>query len=140
MATLEEIKTERIKLNRFMTYNFIQLTVLEKDLAECRLTLREESTNPFGLFHGGALYTMADSTAGSAAHSVGRSYVTQNSSMNFLANIKEGTAVSTGKVIHRGKRTCLVGVEITAQATGKLLASGSFTFFCTNPDAPVTPS
>lgn len=130
MLTLEEIKNKRLNLNHFMTYNFIELSVLELDRAECRLTLRPESTNPSGMLHGGALYTMADSTAGSAAHSDGRLYVTQNSSMNYLSNIKEGTAVSVGTVVHRGKTTCLVNVDITAEATGKLLATGSFTFFC----------
>lgn len=130
MLTLEEIKNKRLNLNHFMTYNFIELSVLELDRAECRLTLRPESTNPSGMLHGGALYTMADSTAGSAAHSDGRLYVTQNSSMNYLSNIKEGTAVAVGTVVHRGKTTCLVNVDITAEATGKLLATGSFTFFC----------
>ena len=130
MATLEEIKNDRIKLNRFMTYNSIELSSLEEDRAECRVTLRPESTNPHGMLHGGALYTMADSTAGSAAHSDGRIYVTQNSSMNYLSNIKEGTAVAVGTVVHRGKTTCLVNVDITAEATGKLMATGSFTFFC----------
>lgn len=128
--TLEEIKNKRLSLNRFTIYNFIDLSVLEKDRAECRLTLRPESTNPMGMLHGGALYTMADSTAGSAAHSDGRIYVTQNSSMNYLSNIKEGTAVAVGTVVHRGKTTCLVNVDITAEATGKLMATGSFTFFC----------
>ncbi|BAK97227.1 hypothetical protein OBV_00290 [Oscillibacter valericigenes Sjm18-20] len=128
--TLEEIKNKRLSLNRFTIYNFIDLSILEKDRAECRLTLRPESTNPLGMLHGGALYTMADSTAGSAAHSDGRIYVTQNSCMNYLSNIKEGTAVAVGTVVHRGKTTCLVNVDITAEATGKLLATGSFTFFC----------
>lgn len=134
MPTLEEIKNKRLNLNHFMTYNFIELSVLELNRAECRLTLRPESTNPNGMLHGGALYTMADSTAGSAAHSDGRIYVTQNSSMNFLSNIKEGTAVAVGTVVHRGKTTCLVNVDITAEATGKLLATGSFTFFCIGTD------
>lgn len=132
MATLEEIKENRIHMNRFMTYNFIELSVLELDRAECRLTLRPESTNPYGMLHGGALYTMADCVAGSAAHSDGRTYVTQNSSMNFLANIKEGTAVASATVVHRGRTTCLVNVNITSEATGRLLTTGCFTFFCTN--------
>lgn len=130
MATLEEIKNDRIRQNRFMTYNFIELTRLEKDWAECRLTLRPESTNPHGMFHGGALYTMADSVAGSAAHSDGRVYVTQSSATNFLANINEGTAVGTASVVHRGRRTCLVNVEIRCAETEKLMFTGSFTFFC----------
>lgn len=131
MATLEEIKNNRILMNRFMTYNFIELSVLELDRAECRLTLRAESTNPYGMLHGGVLYTLADCAAGSAAHSDGRTHVTQNGSMNFLSNIKEGTAVAAAAVVHRGRKTCLVNVSITAEATGKLLATGCFTFFCT---------
>lgn len=131
MSTLEEIKNNRILQNHFMTYNFIELSTLEQDRAECRLTLRTESTNPYGILHGGALYTMADCATGSAAHSDGRTYVTQNSSMSFLSNIKEGTAVAAASVVHRGRKTCLVSVNITSEATGKLLATGSFTFFCT---------
>ena len=50
--------------------------------------------------------------------------------MNYLSNIKEGTAVAVGTVVHRGKTTCLVNVDIIAEATGKLLATGRFTFFC----------
>ncbi|WP_294855355.1 PaaI family thioesterase [uncultured Oscillibacter sp.] len=134
MSTLEEIKNNRIMQNHFMTYNLIELSMLEQDRAECRLTLREESTNPYGMLHGGALYTMADCATGSAAHSDGRTYVTQNSSMNFLANIKEGTAVASASVVHRGRKTCLVNVNITSEATGRLLATGSFTFFCTAKD------
>lgn len=130
MATLEEIKNDRIRQNRFMTYNFIELTGLKEDWAECRLTLRRESTNPHGMFHGGALYTMADSVAGSAAHSDGRVYVTQSSAVNFLSNITEGTAVATASVVHRGRKTCLVSVEIVCAETEKLMFTGSFTFFC----------
>lgn len=132
MATLEEIRESRIQLNRYMTHSFIDLSMIEPERAEVRLTLRQEVTNPFGMLHGGALYTMADCAAGAAAHSDGRNHVTQNSSLNFLSNIREGTAVAVGAVVHRGRRTCLVNVSITAEATGKLLATGCFTFFCTD--------
>lgn len=130
MANLEEIMQERIRSNRFMTYSHIELTHLEEDKAECRLTLWDEVTNPMGMLHGGVLYTMADNAAGTAAHSDGRKYVTQSSSMHFLRNITEGTAIATGTVRNRGKKTCLVNVDITAEATGKLLATADFTFFC----------
>ena len=68
-----------------------------------------------------------------AAHTDGRKYVTQGSSMHFLKNRTDGTIYATGQVIHRGKTTCLVRLEITDEA-GVLLASGEFTFFCLNPE------
>lgn len=130
MVDFEKIAQERIDQNAFMRYAHVELTALEAEWAECRLTLFEEAKNPRGMIHGGAMYTLADNAAGSAAHSDGRKHVTQTGSMNYLRNITEGTAIATAKVRHRGRTTCLVDVEITAEATGKLLSTGTFTFFC----------
>lgn len=124
---------ERLSRNAFMLYNHMELESVRQDRAVFRLNIRPESKNPFGMVHGGALYTLADNAAGVAVHTDGRAYVTQTSSLHFLRNQAAGTVRAEGRVRHRGKSTCLAEVDITGE-DGVLLATGEFTFFCVNPD------
>ena len=125
MNELEQKTRQRLGKNAFMLHNFIELESVEPDRAVFRLDIRPESRNPYGLLHGGAIYTMADNATGAAAHTDGRYYVTQTSALHFLRNQATGTVW----VRHRGKSTVLTAVDITGE-DGKLLATGEFTFFC----------
>ena len=131
MEDLEKLRLETLKLgaNAFTDHNFIRLESAEADCAVYRLDIRPESRNPFGMVHGGALYTLADDAAGGAAHSDGRHYVTQHGDLHFLDNRAHGTVRAAGRVRRRGRSTVLVDVEITDE-TGALLATGVFTYFC----------
>ena len=131
--TLEERTRARIRKNGFMIHNHIELESVEKDRAVFRLDIRPESCNPYGMVHGGAIYTLADNAAGTAAHSDGRYYVTQTSALHFLRNQSRGTVRAAAWVRHRGKSTVLTAVDITGEG-GKLLATGEFTFFCVDKD------
>lgn len=117
------------KGNAFCLFNHIIPESVEEDRTIFRLDIRPESKNPYGIVHGGAIYTMADNATGYAAHTDGRNYVTQTSSMHFLRNQSEGTVRADARVRHRGRTTCLVTVDITGE-NGKLLATGEFTYFC----------
>lgn len=129
MDDLLERTRERLSRNAFMAYNHMELEAVEPDRAVFRMEIRPESKNPFGMVHGGALYTMADNAAGVAAHTDGRAYVTQTSSLHFLRNQGAGTVRAEGRVRHRGRSTCLAEVDLTGR-DGVLLATGEFTFFC----------
>lgn len=115
--------------NAFAVYNHLELVSVEPDRVVYRLTIRPESRNPQGFVHGGALCTLADNAAGAAAHTDGRTYVTQANTMYYLANRAGGTVYATGTVLHRGRATCLARADITDEE-GKLLCTGEFTFFC----------
>lgn len=120
---------QRMRKNAFMLHNHIELESVDKDRAVFKLDIRPESCNPYGMIHGGAIYTLADNATGTAAHSDGRYYVTQTSALHFLRNQSRGTVRATAWVRHRGKSTVLTSVDITGE-DGKLLATGEFTFFC----------
>ena len=119
--------------NVFAIYNHIESEFVEPDHAIFRLNIRPESKNPYGVVHGGAIYTMADNATGYAAHTDGRSYVTQSSAMHFLRNQTDGIVRADARVRHRGRTTCLVDVDILGEGE-KLLATGEFTYFCIDPD------
>ena len=125
-----EIQTEDLmRGNAFMFHNYIEMESAERDKAVFKLVIRPESKNPYGIVHGGAIYTMADNAAGAVAHSDGRYYVPQTSSLHFLRNQAEGVVRAEARIRHRGKSTCLVDVDITGEGN-ILLATGQFTYFC----------
>ena len=119
--------------NAFAVYNHIEAEFVEPDHAIFCLNIRPESKNPYGVVHGGAIYTMADNATGFAAHTDGRNYVTQTSALHFLRNQSEGEIQADARVRHRGHSTCLVAVDILGEDE-KLLATGEFTFFCVDPE------
>ena len=127
----ERIAQLGLRKNAFSQYNGYELESVELDRAVYRLEVRPESLNPYGMVHGGALYTMADDAAGSAAHSDGRYYVTQSGELHFLRNQPKGVLRAVGVVRHRGRSTVLVQVDITNE-DGTLLATGEFSLFCVN--------
>ena len=125
----QQLKELRLRENAFTRPNFFELATVEQARAVYRLDIRPESKNPYGMVHGGALYTMADDAAGAAVHTDGRHYVTQHGDLHFLKNQPSGTIRAEGRVRRRGKATCLAMVDITNEA-GELLATGQFTYFC----------
>ena len=133
---LREIYAEINRRNPFVRYNHIEVEEVERDRALLSLAIRPESLNVHGQIHGGAIYAMADNAAGCATSTDGRSYVTQASDMHFLRNQTEGIVKAEACVRHRGRTTVLVEVSVTGEG-GKLLASGTFTFFCID-KPPVT--
>ena len=132
MNELEQEIREHVKKNPFLAHNFMELEHVERDYAVFRLEIREESRNPYGMVHGGALYTLADNATGAAAHTDGRAYVTQGSHLQLLRNQHEGVIRAKARLRHRGRSTCLVDVDIVNEQD-VLLATGSFTFFCVDP-------
>ena len=129
MNELEQEIARREEKNGFMHHNHIEMELVEKDHAVFRLTIRPESKNPYGMVHGGAIYTLADNATGAVAHTDGRNYVTQTSALHLLRNQTSGTIRANAYLRHRGRSTCLVSVDIVGEG-GKLLATGEFTFFC----------
>ena len=83
----------RAYANAFAVYNHIELETAEEDRAVLRLTAVADSCNPYGIIHGGALYTLADSACGTAIHSDGRAYVTQRGELSYLSNRRIGDTV-----------------------------------------------
>ena len=133
MNELEAKARSRAEKNAFMLHNYMELESVEPDRAVFALTIRPESCNPYGMVHGGAIYTLADNATGTAAHTDGRYYVTQTSALHFLRNQSEGTVRAIATVRHRGKSTVLTAVDIVGEG-GRLLATGEFTFFCVDPE------
>ncbi len=116
--------------NAFMLHNHIRNYSTGPDRAEAVLDIVPESLNPFGVLHGGALYTLADCAGGCAARADGRRYVTLHGALDFIRPARTGRITAQASVTRRGRTTCLIRIEIF-DAEEVLLAAGDFTFFYT---------
>ncbi len=135
--TEQEERLETARELLFRDKNFarecgVRPELVELDRAVTTMVIEDLHRNPSGMIHGGVLFTLADTTAGIAARADGRMYVTQNAGIQFLAGQRGGTLRAEGTVIHRGRSTCLIRVDITGE-NGRLLATAELTFFCVSP-------
>lgn len=126
---IKQMLANRNRTNHFANECGIEFRQAEDDRAVMALKVEAKHLNPLGHIHGGVYFTLADCASGMASCTDGRKYVTQCSSFNFLRGGVEGDElVAEAKVRKRGRSTCYVETELTIK--GKLVATGSFQFFC----------
>ena len=70
-----------------------------------------------GVLHGGYLMALADSAAATLAYlnvPPGATTATIESKTNFLAAVREGSVTGRAELVHAGRRTIVVQVDVTA--------------------------
>lgn len=108
----------------------IEFVEAGKGFARLRLPIRDEILQPTGIVHGGAVCTLADVTAGVAAHvsyPPGTEIVTVELKVNFLAGLREGVLHSEALAIHIGRRTSVWEIRVDHDS-GRHVAFASGTF------------
>ena len=128
MNNEKDYPLSRLK-NPFMEYNGIEICEISPEHSILRATLTENSCNPYGMVHGGLLYTMMDCVAGITARADNHNYVTQSVYVNYLSNIKNGDEIyAEGTVTKRGKTITIVHA-IVRTADGKQLSDAIVDMF-----------
>lgn len=112
----------------FLSFQGIQLLEAENGSSLVTMDINKSISNIYGTVHGGALFTLADTAAGSACFSRGRKCVTLNSTIHFIHPGISGTLTARGKEIHRGNKTALYEVTIMDEKE-ETVCSASFTFY-----------
>jgi uncharacterized protein (TIGR00369 family) len=92
----------------------------------------EEHYNPIGVVHGGYAATILDSALGCAVHTTlpaGVGYTSLGLEVKYLRPLSRdtGRVLCEGAVLHRGRRQATAEARLTAEDTGKLLATGTST-------------
>jgi uncharacterized protein (TIGR00369 family) len=83
-------------------------------------------------YHGGVLYSMADTGMGAALYSLLESdelCATVEIKISYFKSVKEGTLICDTKVIHKGKTIGALDSEIANNETLVAKASGTFSIF-----------
>ena len=119
--------------NLFNSHNGMTVTAVGEGKAQGILKVTENSLNPHGTVHGGCLYTLADTVAGSAvATSCGGPCVTVSGTLEFLRPATGATIHCEASPKKLGGTICTMQVELTDQAH-KVVATGTFIFMLVQP-------
>lgn len=113
----------------YIKFNGIVVDKIGPESSSLYVDMRPELCNPYGMAHGGLLFTLIDTTGGATARADGRKYVTLNASVNYLRSAYSGRVRATSRMRKRGKTTCIVDVDVTDE-NGRLCATGTTTMFC----------
>ena len=121
--------------NLFNSHNDITVTAAGDGKAQGVLEVSPSSMNPHGMVHGGCLYTLADTVAGSAvAASCGGPCVTVSGTLEFLRPATGATIHCEASPKKLGSTICTMEVELTNQ-DHKVVATGTFIFMLVEPKA-----
>ncbi|HFI0408835.1 TPA: PaaI family thioesterase [Streptococcus suis] len=122
---------DKLELQPITVLDDYQATMLNEKEVLLTTKVTEKSLNPYGMAHGGFLFTLADSVAGLTTVAGGSYSVTLQSNIHYMKAAKLGDTLSVaGSCTHDGSRTKVVEVKIENQDK-QLLASASFTMFVT---------
>ena len=88
-----------------------------------------QHANPMGTLHGGILCDLADAAMGIAYASTlgeGETFTTLELKTNYLRQVRDGTLVATGRVVHAGRTIGLTSCDVVDEK-GSLVARASST-------------
>ncbi|HOO28447.1 MAG TPA: PaaI family thioesterase [Lachnospiraceae bacterium] len=129
--TDREILLQVIEENEYMRLLGLEMLQLEKGYGKGRMPYKKMLTNPYGMLHGGSLYSLADIVCGTVASMSGQYVTTVNGSMNFMQPaINTEYVYCEAKAVREGEHLVVFDVLIKAD-DGRILDNGSFTFFYT---------
>ena len=132
-------KTDKIKVNPLLENNFsgsveyfktlgIEILEFSEGSAVLKLPFDKKLTQPFGLVHGGALFSLADGACGLAILSTMEEispFVTIEMKINYLEPVNSGDTFAYAKVLRKGR---VVPIEVELKNSGILVAKAISTY------------
>ena len=129
--TKEEIKA-RVESNGFAKHIGIEILEADQGYATGRIVLGPIHGNPIGSIHGGCIFTLVDTIAGTAFVSTGKSCTTLSSNIDFLnAAIKSKVLTAKAEPVRIGNHIAVFDVRVTDDRD-VLIARASVTFYVLN--------
>jgi len=107
-------------------YRLLGMEVKEIKEGESRIEMpfRKDLTHPYGIAHGGAIASLADSAVAMALIGLvdpEDRITTIEFKINFFASVDKGELEARAKIIHKGTKTAVGDVEVVNEK-GKLVA------------------
>jgi len=102
----------------------MEVTEIKKGESKIQMPFRQELTHPYGIMHGGAIASLADSAVAMALISLvdpQDRIATIEFKVNYFVPINKGELIAHAKIIHKGSKTAVGDVDVT-NAEGKLVA------------------
>ena len=128
--TTEEKLALANRRSEYNKYNGIRVVELTKERCVTEGELRPEALNPWGMAHGGFIYSLCDVAAGVLACQLERKGVTLSGNMHYLRPSKGAFLRAEAHMVKNGRSVALVRTEVYDD-TGTLTACGDFEIFIT---------
>lgn len=122
-----------MKNNAFARHIGIVVTDVGLGYAKGELEIKEDYTNFSKGLHGAVYYALADTLAGIASKTYGKSSVTLEGKMNFIRAAKEGKIYAVVEQINQGRATGVYEGRVYDK-DDKLVASATYTFYMLDKD------
>ena len=100
----ERIVEGMVKRDAFSQWLGIEITHVAPNAATCRMTVRPEMVNGFGVCHGGVAFSLADSALAFASNTHGRVTVSIENSIRYPAPIATGDVLTATAVEESSSR------------------------------------
>lgn len=105
--------------------------ILDDDIGACELDVGPQHLNRLGQLHGGFVAMLLDNACGvTVRNTIGNvqtAIITVSMSVNFLAGVRSGSIMATGRVTGGGNHLKFVDAELKDES-GRLLATASAVF------------
>jgi uncharacterized protein (TIGR00369 family) len=102
----------------------MEVTEIREGESRIQMLFKEELTHPYGIVHGGAIASLADSAVAMALISLVEQkdrITTIEFKINFFVPISKGELKAHAKIIHKGSKTAVGDVEVNNEE-GKMVA------------------
>jgi len=109
----------------------MRLVDMKLDEATFELEMRDDLRQPSGILHGGVTATLIDTAMAFAVRTRVDPEVataTIDLTVHYLRPHVEGPIRCTAKIVRAGRRIFSVSADVTAEANGKLIATGLSTY------------
>ena len=117
--------------SNFSTLLGMTIDKAENGEAQVRMSMQEQLLNLHGRMHGGALFSLIDTTLGQASHSLfggEAGSVTLECKVNYIRAVEHGEIICHAKVLNAGRKVHVL--EARVLQGGKLMATAQATFIC----------
>lgn len=112
----------------FIEHNNINVLEAKEDCCKIKVELSDISLNPYGIAHGGLIFSLGDTAMGVMCLTKNRKAITINANIDFL---KPGTGkflIADASIIKMGKNTCVLRSNIKNDKD-ELISTMSSTYF-----------
>jgi uncharacterized protein (TIGR00369 family) len=126
MGKVKYLEQVRKVANRSLYHRLLGIEATEIRGGESRIQMlfKQELTHPYGIVHGGAIASLADSAVAMALISLVEPkdrITTIEFKINFFVPVSKGELKAHAKIIHKGSKTAVGDVEVINEG-GELVA------------------
>ena len=107
---------EKIKSSQpYWTLLGIEMLDVKKGWAKLQLPFAKKLTHPYGIAHGGVIFSLADSAVAMALLGLvekGERFTTVEMNINYVSPFREGNITAEARIINKGSRIALGDVDV----------------------------